>query len=324
MVKYKTVIIKFLKITIPLFLGIFILIILYRRTDFKELWATVQTADWAILFFSLPFCLAANIIRALRWRLIIHPLGYDPRRSNLIYAVLGSYAVNFAIPRGGEIWRCTVLSSIEKIPITKLIGTLLIDRIFDMVMVVLIIILAFSLNVKAFYEYIHKVNMPELSFSFAFYAGLLAGLAVIIFLLVRLKENKYVKKTKIFFVNVWNDIVSVRKMEKKGRFLLYTLAIWALYFFYFYITFYAFDFTFHLGIAAGLFVFAVNSLSMGIPSNGGLGPWQAATVLGLCIFLVANDKATAFATTVFAFQTIGLVFCGLWGIIMLSIKKGHQ
>jgi uncharacterized protein (TIRG00374 family) len=319
--KLKVHAVKFLKITIPLVLGIFILYILYRETDFKKLWETIQSANWTILFISLPFCFVANIIRALRWRLIILPLGYTPRRSSLIYAVLGNYAVNFAIPRGGEIWRCTVISAKEKISLSKLIGTLLVDRIFDMLMVALIILFAFLLNVKAFDEYSHKINLPEISFSATFLAGIFVTVAVILFVFIRFRENKYIKKTRNFFVNLWKDILSIKKMEAKGRFLIYTLLIWVLYFFYFYITFYAFDFTFHLGLSAGLFVFAMSSLSMGIPSNGGLGPWQAATVFGLSIFAVVNDNATAFATTVFAVQSIGVVLTGLWGIVMLSLKK---
>jgi uncharacterized protein (TIRG00374 family) len=320
--KLKMHVIKFLKIIIPLVLGLFILYILYRKTDFTNLWETIRTANWTVLFISIPFCLAANTIRALRWRLIILPLAYTPRRSNLIYAVLGSYAVNFAIPRGGEIWRCTVIASKEKISLSKLIGTLLVDRIFDMLMVILILLLAFLLNVKAFYEYAHHINLPEISFSTAFYAGLFAAVAVIVFVFIRFRKNKYIKKIHDFFVNLWKDMLSIKKMEEKGRFLIYTLAIWVLYFFYFYLTFYAFDFTFHLGISAGIFVFAINSLSMGIPSNGGLGPWQAATVFGLSIFAVGNAQATAFATTVFAVQSIGVVLTGLWGIGMLSLRKG--
>jgi uncharacterized protein (TIRG00374 family) len=319
----KAYIIRFLKITIPLCLGIFILYILYKETNFKELWIMIQNADWAILFISLPFCLVANIIRALRWRLIILPLGYSPRRSNLIYAVLGNYAVNFAIPRGGEIWRCTVISAKEKISLSKLIGTLVVDRVFDMIMVALIILLAFLLNVKAFYLYVHKINIPGLFFSTTFYFSLLGTVALIVLLFICFRKNKYVKKLQNFFVNLWKDMLSIKKMDAKNRFIGYTVAIWVLYFFYFYITFYAFDFTSHLGIVAGLFVFAINSLSMGIPSNGGLGPWQAATVFGLSIFAIGNDKATAFATTVFAFQSIGIVLTGLWGILMLSIKKNN-
>ena len=110
-------------------------------------------------------------------------------------------------------------------------------------------------------------------------------------------------------------------MRTKRQFLLYTFGIWISYFFYFYITFYAFDFTAHLGIAAGLFVFSMSGISMLVPSSGGLGPWQAAVVFGLCAFMVNVAQAKAFATVVFAFQSIWVVVCGLFGMVMLSVGK---
>jgi uncharacterized membrane protein YbhN (UPF0104 family) len=120
---------------------------------------------------------------------------------------------------------------------------------------------------------------------------------------------------------MWRDMILVWHMKEKTRFIIYTFGIWISYFTYFYITFYAFDFTIHLGIAAGLFVFSMNSISMSIPSNGGLGPWQFATKLALCAYMVNPGKALAFATAVFAFQSIWVVACGLFGIVMLSFGK---
>jgi len=319
--RLKSIVIKFLKITIPLFLGIIILYFLYKGTNFKELWATIQTVNWSILFFSLLFGLSGNIIRGLRWELIIKPLGYTPKKSNLVYAVLGSYAVNFALPRLGEVWRTTIIAKEEKIPISKLIGTLIVDRVFDMVMVILITLLAFSLNVKEFYRNSHEFNIPEIFASVSFYICLFIAFLAIILVFILFRENKTVKKIRLFFVNLWKDILSVKRMKEKNKFIIYTLGIWISYFLYFFITFFAFDFTSNLGISAALFVFALSSVSMAIPSNGGLGPWQAAVIVGLCAFAINTEDAKAFATAVFAVQSIWVVLCGLFGIIMLSIKK---
>ena len=319
--KLKSIVIKFLKVTIPLFLGVIILYFLYKGTDFKELWATIQTVSWGILLFSLLFGLSGNVIRGLRWELIVKPLGYSPRKSNLIYAVLGSYAVNFALPRLGEVWRTTIIAKEEKIPISKLIGTLIIDRVFDMVMVILFIIAAFFLNVRKFYQNRQSFDIPDILTSPSFYLYLLLGLAATSLLLFFLRKNKIVKKVWLFFINLWKDILSVRKMKEKNKFIFYTFGIWISYFLYFFITFFAFDFTSDLGISAALFVFALSSVSMAIPSNGGLGPWQASVVVGLCAFAINSGDAKAFATAVFAVQSIWVVLCGLFGIIMLSVKK---
>ena len=312
---------QFLKITVPLALGLVILYFLYRDTDFNQLWKTIKDANWAILTFSLIFGLSGNVIRGLRWELIINPLGYYPRRSNLIYAVLGNYAVNFALPRAGEIWRCGVISKEEKIPFKKIIGTLIVDRIFDTIMVALILLLAFICNVPLFLKKSGEFNIPAFLTSIWFYFLCLLAVGAVIFILMFFKENRIVKSIREFLSSMWNDMKAVQKMKKKKLFLFYTVSIWVSYFLYFYITFYAFDFTAHLGIAAGLFVFALSSISMAIPSNGGLGPWQASVVFALVAFTIKSSQAIAFATAVFTFQSIWVVACGLFGIAALSFNK---
>ena len=315
---------KFLRIFIPLILGIIILYFLYRQTNFHELWRDIEGANWWILTFSLIFGLMGNIFRGIRWGLIINPLGYRPKTSHLVYAVLGSYAVNFAIPRAGEVWRCGMVSKKEKIPLKKLIGTIVIDRVFDVVMVSLFLLVAFVCNVNVFYKKRELFNLPHWLTSPYLYVGLALTTLICILILIVLKNNRIVKKIRNLFAEIWMDMVKVWRMKEKKRFLIYTFAIWISYFIYFFITFYAFDFTANLGIAAGLFVFTISSVSMSIPSNGGLGPWQAAVVFGLCAYMVNITQAKAFATAVFTFQSIWLVTCGLFGIVMLTVKKENK
>jgi hypothetical protein len=212
----------------------------------------------------------------------------------------------------------------EKIPIQKLIGTIVIDRLFDVVMVGLFILTAFIFNVKVFYEKRSDFNLPDWLTSPVFYIGLAVSAIICIMFLIVFKNNWIVQKIRNFFILIWHDMVKVWYMKEKTRFLLYTFCIWISYFFFFYITFYAFDFTINLGISAGLFVFSICSISMMIPSNGGLGPWQAALVFGLCAFMVTMEQAIAFATAVFAFQTLWTVICGMCGIVMLSAGKKNN
>ena len=317
----ESLISKVLKVTIPLILGVIILYFLYKGTDFNSLWQIIKDANWGILAFSLIFGLSGNVIRGFRWELLINPLGYKPRRSSLIYAVLGNYAVNFALPRAGEIWRCGVISKDEKIPFKKLIGTLIVDRIFDTLMVAFILLLAFVSNIAVFMRKSGDFNIPPFLTSFWFYAAIVGGSIVLIAIFVIFKENKIIKKAWIFISGIWEDLKIVWKMKEKKRFIIYTFGIWISYFLYFYVTFFAFDFTFDLGVAAALFIFALSSISMAIPSNGGLGPWQAAVVFGLVAFMVDSEQAKAFATAVFTFQSIWVVLCGLFGIAALTIQN---
>jgi uncharacterized protein (TIRG00374 family) len=314
---------KSLKIFIPLAVGVLILYFLYRKTDLSELWQYIKEANWWILSASLIFGLLGNVFRGIRWNLLIRPLGYRPKAARLVYAVLGSYAVNFVIPRAGEIWRCGMVSKNEKIPFTKLIGTILIDRLFDVVMVGLFILATFACNIKVFYRNRQFFNLPAWMTSAELFLSLALLLGLAVAILVIFKNNSVVKKIRNFFISMGKDMVQVWKMKEKTRFLFYSFGIWISYFLYFYITFYAFPFTASLGLAAGLFVFTISSISMSIPSNGGLGPWQAAVVFGLAAYMLPIEQGKAFATAVFAFQSIWLVACGLFGIVMLSVGENR-
>ncbi len=328
--KKNSILNKIIKVVLPLVLGIYIVYYLINKIDPHELWAVLKSANWAILLFSLIFGLLGNTIRAYRWSLFINPLGYSPRLSNLCFAIYGGYAVNLAIPRAGEIWKCGMTAKVEKIPFTKLFGTMILDRIFDMFTVVFISIAAFIINMQFFMSQLEQnkstfdVVMMILK-SPILYIAIVAAIITTYIVFKFFKENIIVVKVKNFISGMINDMKTIWHMKTKGRLLLSTIGIWGSYFLYFYITFYAFDFTENLGITAGLITFALSSLSMIIPSNGGLGPWQIAVIASLMLYGVGELNATAFATGVFAVQSIiWTTFCGLFGIAALAIKNRNK
>ena len=315
-----------IKVVLPLGLGIAIIYYLISKIDPSQLWEILKDANWGILLFSLLFGLLGNTIRGYRWALFITPLGYSPKISNLNYAIYGGYAVNFALPRAGEIWRCGVIAKEDNIPFSKLFGTMILDRIFDTITVAIISLVAFLFNMQFFLTQLEQNQTTFNTISGIFKSPLLylaIGAAIITTYIVFrfFKENVIVRKIKGFLSSIASDLKAIWKMNTKGRVLLYTIGIWGSYFCYFYITFFAFDFTADLGITAGLIAFALSSISMGVPSNGGLGPWQIAVIASLSLYGVDKLHATAFATGVFAVQSIWVIICGLFGIAMLALKK---
>lgn len=324
-----SVIKKALKVIIPLALGVVVLWLLYRDTDFDKMWATIKDANFAIILLSLIFGPLGNIIRGFRWKLLVESLGYNPPASSLVYAVLGSYAVNIAIPRGGEVWRCAVVSKDEKIPFAKLFGTMILDRVSDTVTVACIILLACFFNVDFFLSYIKEHTTLSESLTNIFSSGwMIVGVIVAVIsvavLYILFKNTTPMINLFKFFKGIGRDMQTVFKMRRKGRFLLYTIGIWTSYFLYFYITFFAFDFTRDLGLTAGLIAFAVTSLSMAIPTNGGIGVWHAAVVLSLGLYGVTKGSAEAFAFAVFAIQSFWIVLCGLFSMGALTIKNRNK
>lgn len=318
------------KVVLPLVLGILILYFLFRDTDFVELWGAIKDANYGILAFSLIFGLLGNTLRGYRWELLIKPLGYTPRLSTLNYAIFGGYAVNFAVPRGGEVWRCAIVAKEENIPVKKLVGTIIVDRIFDMITVISLCFIAFLLNMNFFISEINnRLNnnqealdsITSLIQSPLLYVAIIAAVALTYIVFRFFGDNFIVKKVKGFFIELWKDLKDIGRMRQKYRLIAYSIGIWACYFFYFYITFYAFSFTADLGLTVGLIAFAISSLSMGVPTNGGMGAWHFAVIAALTLYGVSELEAKAFATGVFAIQSIWLIFCGLVGMAMLSLRK---
>ncbi|WP_101688980.1 lysylphosphatidylglycerol synthase transmembrane domain-containing protein [Dysgonomonas massiliensis] len=317
---------KIIKIGLPILVGGLILYFLFRDTDFEQLKAVLSQANWYILLLSLPFGILGNTMRAYRWNLLIRPLGYEPRLSTLVYAVYGSYAVNFAIPRGGEIWRCGIVAKEEKIPFVKLVGTVILDRILDIVMVVVIVSSAFLFNMQFFISYINSNEkllslVQTLVYSPYLYIIIVVGVLGMFVVFKYFGENKIVKKVTGLVIGFWSDLKAMGQMKEKSRLILYSILLWIFYFLHFYIAFYAFGFTKDLGITAGLIAFAISSLSMMIPTNGGMGAWHAAIIAALLLYSVDTISAEAFAVAVFGVQTLWVLVYGFYGIIAISSRK---
>ncbi|GHT08013.1 dolichol-P-glucose synthetase [Bacteroidia bacterium] len=327
--KFKSSLAKFLKTFIPLVFGLFVLwLILFKILDFNEIMQIVkQDVNFWIIALSLPFGLFANIMRAYRWDLLIRPLGFRAKKSNLIYAVLGTYGVNLAVPRLGEVWRCTMISRYEKIPFTKLIGTMLTDRLSDTIAVASIVIAAFAMNVPYFRAFFvqHPETFDALSAiltSFWTYAILLLLVLTGWLCFFVFKENKIIKKTRQTLTGIWEGIFSIGQMKEKSLFFFYTFLIWIGYYLYFYICFFAFPFTESLGWNKGLIAFGMSSVAVAVPVQGGIGAWHAMVIAVLMGFGISSIDAGAFAFCVHTIQA--LIFTaafGLFGVLALPFAN---
>lgn len=322
---FKKALQTFLKIFVPLSFGCLLLWYLYSKMDLNEIWHVIRKGvRYEIILFSLLFGLGANIIRGFRWKLLINSVGDGVKISNAIHAVLGNYAVNLVLPRVGEIWRCGVISKYEKIPFTRLLGTLLIDRVSDTFMVGMITLSIVFFNFSFFHEFFTR--NPDLLSGFQsmfnsiwIYVGVIIFIGVIWFIFIYLSNFTVVKKAKEMLQNIWNGMKSIWLMKHKWLFIVETLLIWLSYFIYFYITFYAFSFTSHLGVGVGLIAFAMGSIAVAVPVQGGIGPWHFMVIATLVCFGVVETDAAAFALVVHMVQTLWQGLTGLFSIVALPI-----
>ncbi|RHJ76799.1 lysylphosphatidylglycerol synthase transmembrane domain-containing protein [Parabacteroides sp. AM08-6] len=324
---FKAILRTFVKIFLPLAFGCLLLWYLYSKMDISEIWAVVRRGvHYEIILFSLLFGLGANIMRGLRWGLLIRSLGDKVKTSDVIYAVLGNYAVNLVLPRVGEVWRCGMITKYDNIPFTRLLGTLLIDRVSDTVMVGLITMSIILFNFD-FFQAFFSLN-PTLLDGFRtmfnsiwIYVAGIIFIAVIWFIFTYMSNFTLVKKAKSMLQNIWEGMKSIWLMKQKGLFVIQTLLIWTGYFLYFYVTFYAFDFTRNLGVTVGLIAFTMSSIAVAVPIQGGMGPWHFMVIATLMCYGVNENDAAAFALVVFTIQTAWLGLTGLFGVVALPITN---
>lgn len=317
---------RIIKTTFPLIFGILVLWLLYKDTNLTDLWNITKSANFYIIAFSLLFGLAGNIFRALRWELTIQSLGYYPKRMSLIYAVMGNYAVNFVLPRAGEVWRCGAITKYDKVPFSTTFGTLLVDRFFDVVAMGFIMMLCLVLDFKFFASYLQMNPTVGASVTSTFssvwlYISIIM-VAGVLYVLFRFLPNMFfIKKVKLFYLGIKRDILIVWKMKQKRLFVLYTFLCWFGYYLYFYLCFYAFSFTEHLGPVAGLLVFAMSSLGVAAPTQGGIGAWHFMVITSLLVYGVSYEQGSAFAGAIFTIQSLWLILIGLFSIFAIQYVK---
>lgn len=316
-----------LKIIIPLLLGIFILFLLYGKMDLKSIADIARHGvNYWIIALSLLFGAGANIIRGLRWQILINTVteGNKAKKANSILTTLGSYTVNMALPRAGEFWRCAEMGRYEQISFSKLLGTLFIDRITDILMLGLIF-LGIFLGAGSFFSEFFTKNPDITSNFYAILGSIWLYVGIVTFGIMLWMIYKYLIKRKpdhkvsMMFMKVGEGLKSIWKMDQKWLFIIYSIAIWMGYFLFFYSTFYAFDFTQTLGIEVGLIAFALSSMAVIVPVQGGVGPWHFLVISALVAFSVNKEDAGAFALIVHTIQTLWITLVGLISIFLLPL-----
>jgi len=318
----KKISVNFLKIVLPLVLGGLLLWYIYKDIELGQI-AQVLNSDirYGYLLLSLVFGLGANMLRGLRWGLLIEPLGYKPRKTLLMLAVVGNYGVNLVLPRVGEVWRCGIVAKYDNQLFSKLFGTLIVDRLYDLIAIAAIFLLSFVLT-PGFYL---SLFQDEPSAAFSLHNALLWGGALLVALVlawgvfVVVRHFAFYARIKRFFANVLDGLRSFWAMKHKGRFLAYTIGVWGGYFLYFYLTFFAFGFTHELSPAYGLAIFVLTCVGVMVPVQGGVGPWHFVVILGLVSLGIARGDAAAFALIVHTLQTLWVALTGFACVLAIPI-----
>lgn len=301
------------------------------ENKWEYLMNTWHAADKGWLLLVAGIAMVSHLLRAERWRMLIDPTGHKTTLNASFLSLMVGYLVNLVIPRGGEVSRCYNLYKLDKTPVEISFGTVVVERLIDVIFLVSLIGLAFLAESKKLFAFINTLPI-ETSGLFGKLMGLLivGGLGALLvglfYWLARQNQklSAFLKKT---FEGFKHGFSSILRLEHKSLFIFYSVAIWFLYFVMSYCVIMAFHETSHLGFSAVLSLFAIGSIAMAAPLPGGTGSYHVLVPAGLVfLYQIPQPEAVAFTFVFHGWQTLIMVVGGALSLLVTSFlvrKKRH-
>jgi hypothetical protein len=322
----KKHIITFLKLAIPLGFGVFLIWYVYNGLTPEErgsLSYSFSHANYFVIILSVCFGILSHFSRAIRWKYTIEPLGKTPGFWNSFFTVMIGYIANLAFPRLGEITRPGLLAKYEGIPFHKLLGTIVAERVADLIILGLITVTVILMELDMLGELLSetiaqggdKFSMEKLVILaiIAFVAG-----AVFLILLMSKSKNPILVKIRELFKGILEGVKSIATMKKKGLFLLHTAFIWIMYLAMHYVCFFALSETSDVPIAGVLASFVLGGLSI-VFVQGGIGVYPIAIMKTLTLYGVLKTSALALGWIIWTAQTLMIIVLGVISIILIRV-----
>lgn len=285
--------------------------------DITAIKTSFQTANYWWVFLSVILGILSHLSRAYRWQYLLEPLGFKPKYLNSVMTVLVGYLVNLAVPRAGEIVRATGISKYEEIPFEKAFGTIVSERIADVIMLLSIIATAFFLQTELLTKYLFADKESNSNLWIYVLIGL-AVLGLLFFKLLQKSNNPILKKLQDFVFGLLQGIISIFRMKKKWAFIFHTFFIWAMYVLMFYVVKFALPETADLPFSAIIVGFVVGGMSMAL-TNGGLGTYPVFVASAVTLYGVSENPALAFGWIMWTAQTLMVIAFGGLSFLFLPI-----
>jgi len=318
-------------------LAVLLLWLSFRDIDFKDLWAVLRKADYWWLLPAAIVSILSFWIRARRWILLIEPLGYKARLINAYHSVVAGYFANIIFPRLGEVTKCASLSTKEKIPFDRLVGTMLVERTIDILTVLVLLgitLLAGSTMAGSFLsENVFTPASEKLSSSIGLLlviAILLVGLAILAIVLYfrlrpRLSVRPFFSRIYSFTDGIIDGLKSIARLKRRWEFILLTVALWIAYFFMTYFPLLCLSSTSELGLGAAMFILVIGSFGMAAPVQGGLGAYHWIISRGLLVaYAIPLEEGLAYATLTHESQFLLIALFGVISLYALFGSKGGK
>ncbi len=303
-----------LKTFLPISIGLFCIYYSFKDIsflDFKELFIGI---DYKWILLGLLLGALSHISRSYRWKFLVDPLGYKLGLKNSILSVFAAYLINYTIPRAGDVARASIISNYEKIPFEKLIGTIIAERIVDMICISVLIL------ISLLYEF-ERISEKIISLLSSIKIGSLLILFITILLIIFLifmilKRFDFHKKFSNFLTGIKSGLTVITRMERKFAFIAHSIFIWMMYVFMFYVTSFAFSDLHGTNFFHLLISFTLAALSI-MFSNGGIGIYPLAVEESLFWYGIEAVNGLAFGWVMWLSQTIMVIIFGGLSLFIL-------
>ncbi|WP_396157784.1 YbhN family protein [Flavobacterium sp.] len=315
---------KWLTILIPLFIGIGIIYYQYTTLssdEIEKIKISFQKANYYYILLSLIIACVGYWSRAYRWKFALNHLGYQTKFSSNFLTVCVSYLVNLTVPRSGEISRAALLKKYEDVPFDKAFGTIVAERIVDLLIFFIFVFIGFVSQFDKIYQFLLSNNVSLQSLIITAIIGLLC---FVIFVLIWIyAEWKIILKLKKKLSGLIEGITTVYKMKDKWKYIFHSFFIWFSYLMMFYVAIFALPETTEISFDVVIMGFIFGSLAVGF-SNGGLGAYPFSIALIFSLYGITKDVGTAFGWLVWTSQTILAIFLGLISYLLLPILNKNK
>ena len=306
---------KAVKIIIPLLLAVFFGWYTFSKIPVAVVIPYFKSANYNWIALGVFFGFLSHLSRAYRWKYMLEPMGYTLRFPNSLMAVFITYLANYGIPRSGEVLRALVLTNYEDVPFEKGFGTIIAERVADLIVILGIITITLFLQFDFIYNILEQSFQPTK----LIIGGLvMIGIFAMLFIYIKRSNSKIALKIKKFLKGLMEGILSIFKMKHKWSFIFHTLFIWGMYVLMFYITTFAIADLDNIPFGAVLIAFIAASFTIAA-TNGGIFVYPLAVMSAFTLFDVPEAPSLAFGWIIWSSQTIMIVIFGSLSFVFLPI-----
>jgi uncharacterized protein (TIRG00374 family) len=306
---------KRLRLIIPLALAVFFGWYTFSKLPVSTIIPFIKSANYWWIALGVLFGLLSHLSRAYRWKYLLEPMGYQIKLPNSVMAVFITYLANYGIPRSGEVLRAAVLTNYEDVPFEKSFGTIVAERIADLLVMLGIITITLILEFDFIMELLQRAFQPKKLILFGSVGVLIL---ILVFLFINRGQSKFAIKVKTFLKGLMEGMLSIFKMKHKWAFIAHTLFIWGMYVLMFYVTTFALPDLNNVSIGAVLVAFISASFTIAA-TNGGIFVYPVAVMAAFTVFGIAKDPSFAFGWIMWSSQTIMVIIAGSLSFIYLPI-----